>query len=145
MTTDYVYVYVYTCAQTTCASTFQFFLLQILLLCVCVVGELTILVHRHSWRSCKSFPPFFVKGNDFWSYIIHNYNKISQIQQGCQIFTVTCWIHNLGVRLDPTLYNSKSPPFVVYDIWNFTGLVQYATICLKMSPKNCCMRLFFQD
>ena len=28
---------------------------------------------------------------------------------------------------------------------NFAGLVQYATICLKMSPKNCCVRLFFQD
>ena len=23
--------------------------------------------------------------------------------------------------------------------------MQYATICLKMSPKNCCVRLFFQD
>ena len=31
--------------------------------------------------------------------------------------------------------NSKSP-FVVYAIWNFIGLVQYTTICLKMSPKK---------
>ena len=28
---------------------------------------------------------------------------------------------------------------------NFVGLVQYATICLKMSAKNCCVRLLFQD
>ena len=32
--------------------------------------------------------------------------------------------------------NSKSPPFVVYAIWNFVGLVQYTTICRKMSPKK---------
>ena len=31
-----------------------------------------------------------------------------------------------------------------YAIWNFVGLVQYATMCPKMSPKNCCVRLFFQ-
>ena len=43
------------------------------------------------------------------------------------------------------LSNSKSPPFIVSTILNFGGLVQYATICLKMSPKNCCVRLFFQD
>ena len=30
-------------------------------------------------------------------------------------------------------------------ILNFTGLVQYATICLKMSQEICCVRLFFQD
>ena len=47
-------------------------------------------------------------------------------------------IRNLGVCLDPTLSlsNSKSPPFVVSAILNFVGLVQYATICLKMSPKK---------
>ena len=35
-----------------------------------------------------------------------------------------------------SLSNSKSPPFVVSAIFNFVGLVQYATICLKMSPKK---------
>ena len=44
-----------------------------------------------------------------------------------------------------SLSNSEFPPFVVSAILNFVGLVQYATICLKMSPKNCCVRLFFQD
>ena len=41
-------------------------------------------------------------------------------------------VHNLG--LDPSL-----------SIWNFVGLVQYATVCPKMSPKVCCVRLLFQD
>ena len=52
-------------------------------------------------------------------------------------------IRNLGVCLDPTLSlsNSKSPPFVVSAILNFVGLVQYATICMKMSPKK--LLLFF--
>ena len=46
-------------------------------------------------------------------------------------------VHNLGVCLDPTLScNSISPPFVVSAILNFVGLVQYATICPKMSPKE---------
>ena len=44
-----------------------------------------------------------------------------------------------------SLSNSKFPPFVVSAILNFVGLVQYATICLKMSPKICWVRLFFQD
>ena len=44
-----------------------------------------------------------------------------------------------------SLSNSKSNPFVVSAILNFVGLVQYATICLKMSPDLCCVRLFFQD
>ena len=44
-----------------------------------------------------------------------------------------------------SLSNRKSPPFVVSAILNFIGLVQYATICLKMSPKKCCVHLFFQD
>ena len=35
-----------------------------------------------------------------------------------------------------SLSNSKSPPFVVSAILNFAGLVLYATICLKMSPKK---------
>ena len=35
-----------------------------------------------------------------------------------------------------SLSNSKSPPFVVSAILNFVGLVHYATICLKMSPKK---------
>ena len=34
------------------------------------------------------------------------------------------------------LSKSKSPPFVVHTIWKFVGLVQYATICPKMSPKK---------
>ena len=51
-------------------------------------------------------------------------------------------VHNLGVCLDPTLScNSKSPPCVVYAIWKFVGLIQYATICPKRSPKEL---LFFQ-
>ena len=33
----------------------------------------------------------------------------------------------------------------MYAIWNIVGLVQYATICPKMSSKNCCVRLFTQD
>ena len=34
-------------------------------------------------------------------------------------------VRNLGVCLDPTLScNSKSPPCVVYAIWNFVGLVK---------------------
>ena len=37
-----------------------------------------------------------------------------------------------------SLSNSRSPPFVVSAILNFVGLVQYATSCLKMSPKNVC-------
>ena len=44
-----------------------------------------------------------------------------------------------------SLSNSKSPPFVVSPILNFVGLVQYVTICLKLSPKNCCVRSFFQN
>ena len=44
-----------------------------------------------------------------------------------------------------SLSNSKSPPIVVSAILNFVGLVQYTTICVKMSPKNCCVRLFFRD
>ena len=35
-----------------------------------------------------------------------------------------------------SLSNSISPPFVVSAILNFVGLVQYATICLKMSQKT---------
>ena len=56
-------------------------------------------------------------------------------------------VRNQCVGLDPILsiFNSKSSPFVVSAILNFFGLVQYATICLKMSPKNCCVRSFFQD
>ena len=66
-------------------------------------------------------------------------------------------VRNLGVCLDPTLSfqgsvlillslsNSKSPPFVISAILNLVGLVQYATICLKMSPKNCSVSLFFQE
>ena len=41
----------------------------------------------------------------------------------------------MSVLILPSLSNSKSP-FVVSAILNFVGLVQYATICLKMSPKK---------
>ena len=43
----------------------------------------------------------------------------------------------MSVLILLSLSNSKSPPFVVSAILNLVGLVQYATICLKMSPKNC--------
>ena len=52
---------------------------------------------------------------------------------------------NCCVCLDPTLSFQQQISSVVSAILNFIGLVQYATICLKMSPKNCCVRLFFQD
>ena len=52
-------------------------------------------------------------------------------------------IRSLGVCL--SLSNSISPLFIVYAIWNFIGLVQYTTICPKMSPENYCVHLFFQD
>ena len=42
----------------------------------------------------------------------------------------------MSVLILLSLSNSKSPPFVVSAILNFAGLVQYATICLKMSPKK---------
>ena len=35
-----------------------------------------------------------------------------------------------------TISDSKSAPFVVSALLNFVGLVQYATICLNMSPKE---------
>ena len=47
-------------------------------------------------------------------------------------------VRNHGVCLDPA-------QFVVYAVWNFVESVQYATICPKMSPKQCYVRLFFQD
>ena len=50
-------------------------------------------------------------------------------------------VRNLGVCFDPTISFQQQ----IYAIWNFVGLVQYATICPKMSPKNCTVRLFFQD
>ena len=42
----------------------------------------------------------------------------------------------MSVLILLSLSNSKSPPFVVSAILNFVGLVQHATICLKMSPKK---------
>ena len=42
----------------------------------------------------------------------------------------------MSVLILLSLSNSKSPPFVVSAILNFDGLEQYATICLKMSPKK---------
>ena len=42
----------------------------------------------------------------------------------------------MSVLILLSLSNSKSPPFVISAILNFVRLVQYTTICLKMSPKK---------
>ena len=53
-------------------------------------------------------------------------------------------VRNMCVCLDPTL-SFQQQISSVCRILNFIGLVQYTTLCLKMSPKNCCVHLFFQD
>ena len=55
-------------------------------------------------------------------------------------------VHKAGGFWHQTCQHSSQPrwlswsyflfPFVVYAIWKFVGLVQNATICPKMSPKN---------
>ena len=53
--------------------------------------------------------------------------------------TVLKTFRNLGVCLDPTLsfqQQISSVCRIYYAIWSFVGLVQYATICRKMSPKK---------
>ena len=45
-------------------------------------------------------------------------------------------VRNLGVCLDPTLSFQQQISSVVSAILNFVRLVQYTTICLKMSPKK---------
>ena len=66
--------------------------------------------------------------------------------EGCDIKLANT-VCNLGVCFDPTLSFQQQISAVcrIYAIWNFVGLVQYATICPKMSPKNYCVHLFFQD
>ena len=55
-------------------------------------------------------------------------------------------VRNLDVCLDPTLSFQQQISSVCRICYlELRRLVQYATICLKMSPKNCCVRLFFQD
>ena len=55
-------------------------------------------------------------------------------------------VRNLDVCLDPALsFQQQISPVCRICYLELRRLVQYATICLKMSPKNCCVRLFFQD
>ena len=68
--------------------------------------------------------------------------------EGSDIKFAANTVRNVGVCHDPTLSFQQQISSVCrigYLELHRIKLVQYATICLKMSPKNCCVRLFFQD
>ena len=50
----------------------------------------------------------------------------------------TCTHSNMNFLIPFFLPNSKSPPFVIYAVWDFVRLMQYDTTSLTMSPKNLC-------
>ena len=47
-----------------------------------------------------------------------------------------------NIKLANTVHNRGLDPSL--SVWNFIGLVQYATVCPKMSPKIYCVRLLLQ-